>query len=90
MEGGSNLGKVFDEASIEICEAEKSLDIVDSFGFRPVQDTFDLLWVHAHPLFVDDHPKVFDSGLFKQTLLGFAEKVVLLEALEYFLDDELV
>ena len=53
MEGRSDFGKVLDEASIEIRETEESLDIVNSFRFWPVQDTSDLLGIHAYSLFMN-------------------------------------
>ena len=34
MEERGDLGEVLDEASIEICEAEKGLDVMDSFSVQ--------------------------------------------------------
>jgi hypothetical protein len=46
VKGAADLGEVFDEVSIEVSKANEALYFFEAFGNRPVNDGFNLDWVH--------------------------------------------
>jgi hypothetical protein len=46
MEKTANLGEVFNKASVEISKANKASYFFEAFGNRPINDSFNLDWVH--------------------------------------------
>jgi hypothetical protein len=64
----ANLGEVFDEASIEVSKANKTLYFFKAFGNRPINNGFNFDRVHRDLIMTDDQTKIVHIGLFKLAL----------------------
>jgi hypothetical protein len=54
MKGTTNLGEVFDEASVEVGKADKASHFFEVFGDGPINDGFNFDWVHRDFAMTDD------------------------------------
>jgi hypothetical protein len=54
MEETANLGKVLDEASIEVSKANEASYFFEAFGNRPIYDGFNLDWIHRNFAITDN------------------------------------
>jgi hypothetical protein len=68
VEGMANLREVFDEMSVEVSKADKALYFFEAFRDGPVNDSFNLNWVHRDFAMTDDQTKIIYLGLFKLAL----------------------
>ena len=78
IQGSSDFGKVFDEATIKAGEPKEGLDFFDFFEARPILNAFDFLQIYLNAFFGDDEAKEFDFFLLKKAFLWFKEEIVFL------------
>jgi hypothetical protein len=68
MKRAANLREVFDEASIEVSKANEALYFFEAFRNGPINDSFNLNWVHRDFVITDHQTKIVYLGLFKLAL----------------------
>jgi hypothetical protein len=64
----ADLGEVFNEALVEVSEANKTSDFFEIFRDGPINDGFDFDWVHGDSAMTDNQTKIIYLGLFKLAL----------------------
>jgi hypothetical protein len=57
VERAAYLGEVFDEASIEVGKPNEALYFFEVLGNGPINDGFNLDWVHRDFTMTDDQPR---------------------------------
>jgi hypothetical protein len=76
-----------DEASVEVAEAEESLEVLDLCGAGPLGNALDFSRVHANVAFGNDDAKIFDRSAVEKALFRFEVKVVFCKSTEYFVGE---
>jgi hypothetical protein len=61
----ANLREVLDEASIEVSKANEALYFLEAFENRPINNSFNLDWIHRDFAMTDNQTKIVYLGLFK-------------------------
>ena len=59
VEGGYNVGKIWDEFPVKVCEPGEQLDSLDGGGGLPLFYGFQLLSIHLDFPLSDDHAQKF-------------------------------
>jgi hypothetical protein len=54
MKRTANLGEVFDEASVEVSKANEALYFFEAFRNRPINNGFNLDWIHRNFAMTDN------------------------------------
>lgn len=74
-----------DKSSVKVAKSKKGLDLFNSGWGRPLGHAMTFSEVHMYLAMFNDDAKVFNRGLIKGALFRLEIKVILLEALEYFM-----
>jgi hypothetical protein len=90
MKGAGDVGEVRYERTIEVAEPNKQAHPLDGSQGLSLVDGSECCRVHGDMSLLDDHPKVFDLGYRKGTLLKLQVQVVVLKSLENLLHPFLV
>src|SRR5258708_20134357 len=77
---------VRDEVLIVAGEPQKGANVCRVFGWRPVRDATQFMWVHFQLVFTNYHSEVVDFFLLEGALLGFKVEVVFFESVEDVVD----
>jgi hypothetical protein len=64
----ADFREVFDEASIEVSKANEALHFFEAFEDIPIDNGFNLDWVHGDFTMTDNQTKIIYPGLFKLAL----------------------
>jgi hypothetical protein len=82
-----DLGEVFNEVLIEVSKTNEALYFFEAFGNRPVDNSFDLDWVHRDSAMTNNQTKIIYLGLFKLALFGTQIEIVCLKVMEDFVNN---
>jgi hypothetical protein len=81
------LGKVLDEALVEIGKPDETSDFFEFRGWCPISDGLYLDRVHGNFAGADDQSEVVDMGLLELALLGSEVKIVFFETSKNFVNN---
>lgn len=68
-----------DEAVVDVCESQKSLEIFDRYGGGPSEDGLDLLSFHGYALYGDGISQEISAGDVELSCFWFAENTSFLK-----------
>ena len=82
----NNVGVVVDESTVEVCESKEGLDVLNFLQFWPVGNGLDFLCRHRESIGRKTETEVLGGGGMELTFLWLGKEIVLVEALEDFVD----
>ena len=85
-ERNDNVGVVMNETTVEVCESEEGLNVLNFLQFQPVRNGLNFLCRHRESVGRKTETEVLGGGGMELTLLWFGEEIVFVEASEDFMD----
>ncbi|KIM50751.1 hypothetical protein SCLCIDRAFT_144710, partial [Scleroderma citrinum Foug A] len=85
-ERNDNVGVVVDKMTVEVCESEEGLDVLNFLQFWPIGNGLNFLCGHGESVGRETETEVLGGGGMELTFLWLGEEIVLSEVSEDFAD----